>query len=247
MDNDCSCGYYSILSGLRFATVVIFILQMIVVILAKDSINCEIIKSSALSGKSFDEYFNNYNEIDIKCAEEFFKKLDNEKRYYDISQIVVRVLCSILMALAAGLFLNSIAMCCCEVKFYSFFFVVPIYGFICNIITIGLINKAQIKCECQIEGFDEEINKLLMSQYTDINVTNTVICSFTIIFDIFCLILLLCLKCKENITKANNATTIIIPIAPIPHEIPQVNQRSHQNKKPYANMVQTTNSFSVKM
>ena len=60
------------------------------------------------------------------------------------------------MAFAAGLFFHSVAMCYCEVKFYSFFFVVPIYGLICNIITIGLINKAEIECECQIEGFDEE-------------------------------------------------------------------------------------------
>ena len=69
--------------------------------------------------------------------------------------------------------------------------------------------------------------KLLKNQYTDINVINTVMCSFTIVFEIFCLILLLCLRCKENISKGGNATTIIVPITPIPHEIPQVNQRSH--------------------
>ena len=73
MDNDCSCGYYSILSGLRFATVVIIIFQMIVVILAKESIKSETIKFSVLSGKSLDEYFYNYNEIDIKCRRIFQK------------------------------------------------------------------------------------------------------------------------------------------------------------------------------
>ena len=72
MDNYCSCGYYSILS-IRFATVVIIILQMIVVILAKESIKSETIKFSVLSGKSFDEYFYNYNEIDIKCRRIFQK------------------------------------------------------------------------------------------------------------------------------------------------------------------------------
>ena len=212
MDNDCRCSFHSSLSGLKFASVTIFILQMVIVILAEDSIKSEKIKSSALSGKSFNEYFYNYNEIDIKCAEDFFKKLDDEKKYYDNSQIVVRVICSISMALAAGLFFYSVTICCCEIKFYSIFFVVPIYGFICNIVTIGLLNKAEIECKCQLEEFDEEINNLLANQYIDIKVTNTVISSFTVVFNIFCLILLLCLRCHQNKSKGDNATTIIIPI-----------------------------------
>jgi len=138
MNDDCSCSYSSALSGVKFFTVVIFILQIILVILAEDSIKYKTYKSYFLSEKTFDKYFENYNEIDIKCVEKFFKKLDKEEKYYDISRIVIRVLCSISIVSVAGLFLHSLTICCCELKFYSLFFVVPIYGLICNIITIGL-------------------------------------------------------------------------------------------------------------
>ena len=130
-------------------------------------------------------------------------------------------------------------------KFYSLFFIVPIYGLICNIVTIGLLNKPQIECQCKIEGFDEEINKLLDSQYSDITTTCTVISSFTIVFNIFCLIALLCLRSRENKYKTYNASTIIVPIAPMQQEIAPVYQRANHQKL-YKNMIQTPNSFSGK-
>ena len=60
-----------------------------------------------------------------------------------------------------------ITICRCEVTFYFIFIVVPIYGIISNAVIIGIINKKRIKYKCQLEGFNEAIDKLIDEKYSN--------------------------------------------------------------------------------
>ena len=102
MTDCCSCCD-QILSGLIFTSVVIFILEMIVVILSDGTINMEEIKSLIVSEK-FNEFLIQYSEIDIQCAQDYFLDLEDDNKYFDGVQIVIRVICSISMNIAVCLF-----------------------------------------------------------------------------------------------------------------------------------------------
>ena len=123
-------------------------------------------------------------------------------------------------------------MCCSGIKFNSLTFIAPIYEILSNIVAIAVINRDEIKCECEIKEFDEKINNLLSSQYIDNSVTLSVISGFAIFFDIFLLILLLCLKCRGEKEKPEEPATVIIPIS-------QLNKKT---KKKNNDISQTPNS-----
>ena len=230
MGNSCGCD--QILSGIVFATTAIFIMQIIIIVLAEDEINPDKIRSEVLSGQEIYEYLKNNSDKDKQCAIEFFKDIDYEKKYYDAAMISVRVLDSVSLLIIGGLCIYTLAMCCSEIKFNSLTFIVPIYEILSNIVAIAVINRDEIKCECEIKEFDEKINNLLSSQYIDNSVTLSVISGFAIVFDIFLLILLLCLKCRGEKKKPEEPSTVIIPIS----------QLNIKTKKKNNDISQTPNS-----
>ena len=79
--------------------------------------------------------------------------------------ISVRVLDSVSLLIIGGLCLYTLAMCCSGIKFNSLTFIAPIYEILSNIVAIAVINREEIKCECEINEFDEKINNLLSNQY----------------------------------------------------------------------------------
>ena len=110
-------------------------------------------------------------------------------------------------------------MCCRDVKFNSISFIVPIYGIICNIVILGIINKEKIRYKCQLEGFNEEIDELVDEQYNNNNSTIIIMSSFSIALYIVVLILLLCLKFMRSKSVNLYPTTVVIPpssIQPVP-------------------------------
>ena len=146
MGNSCGCD--QILSGIVFATTAIFIMQIIIIVLAEDEINPDKIRSEVLSGQEIYEYLKNNSDKDKQCAIEFFKDIDYEKKYYDAAMISVRVLDSVSLLIIGGLCIYTLAMCCSEIKFNSLTFIVPIYEILSNIVSIAVINRDEIKCEC---------------------------------------------------------------------------------------------------
>ena len=76
MDNSYGCD--QLLSLLLFGAVWIFVLHMVIIILAKNSIELEEIKSIIFSEISFTDYLNKFSEKDIQCIEELYEDLDKE-------------------------------------------------------------------------------------------------------------------------------------------------------------------------
>ena len=135
--------------------------QLVIVVLAEDSNDPEKIKSSV-----FDE-FQLLNEISKKCIEQFFEDLVDEQKYFDTIQIVVKVLSAISAVLAIILFIYGMSICCCETKFYSLSFIAPAYGIISGVISMILLIKERIKCECNIDEFDKLVNQKIDNEYEE--------------------------------------------------------------------------------
>lgn len=158
-------------------------------------------------------------------------------------QITVRVLKSLALGLASALFIYTMIMLCCLTKFHSLLFVFPIYGLLCSVATTGILYKAEIKRKCEIEKYDEKISDLLGGQYNDMRIDETIVSWFAIFFNIFCLILILCLKCREMKKDEEIGTTVVIPIAPIQMANSSSNQKSNAQKKHNQNMIPTPNQI----
>ena len=165
-----------------------------------------------------DIYIRNYNDIDEKCFEDFLQDLKNEKIYYDFSQKTVKVIGGISIALNAILFLYMFWMFCSEVQFYSISFIIPIYGIICNIVVLGIINKKKIKYNCELAGFNEEIDELVDEQYDNNSSTTIVMSSISLAFYILSLISELCLKFMRARNIGLHATSVVPPVSvqPVP-------------------------------
>ena len=163
-----------------------------------------------------DLYIRNYNDIDEKCFEDFLEELKDEEKFYDSAVSAVRALGSISIILNFVLFIFITVMCCRDIQFSSFSFIVPIYGIICNVIVLGIINKSRVRYKCQLEGFNEEIDELLDEQY-DNNKTNTTIMSaLSLAFYALDLILLLCLKfMRSRNIGVYGTTTVPVPVVPV--------------------------------
>ena len=104
-------------------------------------------------------------------------------------------------------------MCCREVQFYSISFIVPIYGIICNIVVLGIINKKRIKYNCELAGFNEEIDELLDEQYDNNNLGIIFVSSLSLAFYIHNLILELCLKFMKERNIDLYAASIDPPVS----------------------------------
>ena len=155
-----------------------------------------------------DIYIRNYNDIDEKCFEDFIQDLNNEKTYYDSAQKTVKVLDGISIALNAILFFYMFWMFCSEVQFYSISFIIPIYGIICNIFVIRIINKKRIKYNCELAGFNEEIDELVNKQYDNNSFVIIFMSSISLALYIFSLISGLCLKFMRDRNIEHNATSV---------------------------------------
>ena len=127
-------------------------------------------------------------------------------------------------------------MCCRDVKFNSISFIVPIYGIICNIVILGIINKEKIKYKCQLQGFNEEIDELVDEQYNN-NSTIIIMSSFSIAFYIVVLILLLCLKYMRTKSVDLYPATTVMPPSSIPLPVyPKVIPSPYGTNVVYPNM-----------
>ena len=157
-------------------------------------------------------YARNYIEIDETCFEGFIQDLNDEKKYYDSVLGVVRSLGTISVAVIIALFIYMIVMCRYELIFYNLALIAPIYGIICNIVILGVINKQRIRYKCQIEGFNENIDELLDKQYDNNNVLNIIMSAFSLAFYILVLIFELCLKFMKN---RNIGGVVQAPVQPV--------------------------------
>ena len=127
--------------------------ELAIVALAEDSNEPEKIKSSFLDEVQL------LGEISKKCAEKLFEDLEDEQKYFDTIQIVVKVLSSISVVLAVILFIYGMSICCYEIKFYSLSFIAPVYGIVSGVISMVLMIKERIKCECNIDDKFESKNR----------------------------------------------------------------------------------------
>ena len=59
------------------------------------------------------------------------------------------------------------SICCCETKFYSLSFIAPVYGIISGVISMILLIKERIKCECNIDEFDKLVNQKIDNEYEE--------------------------------------------------------------------------------
>ena len=100
--------------------------------------------------------------------------------YKSFLQIILCIAASIVVIIA--LFIYMILMCRYELIFYNLALIAPIYGIICNIVILGVINKQRIRYKCQIEGFNENIDELLDKQYDNNNVLNIIMSAFSLAF-----------------------------------------------------------------
>ena len=167
---------------------------------------------SSVYRTSVNLYVRNYNEIDEECFNKFLQDLNNEKKYYDSIRSVVKALGTVSLFLIIGNFIYMIAICRCEVTFYFIFIVVPIYGIISNAVIIGIINKKRIKYKCQLEGFNEAIDKLVDEQYDNNNLLYIVMGAFSLAFYILIFIFMLCFKFMRNKNIGGIATSVGVPV-----------------------------------
>ena len=83
----------------------------------------------------------------------------------------------------------------CKVQIRSILFVAPIYGIVCCIIVLGILNKPRLKFECEFEGLDfKNIDHKLEDQYLNDNLISTILSSLSLATYILVLIFNLCLK-----------------------------------------------------
>ena len=232
-------GCDDILSGIIFASIVSFLWQLVILVITDITIESELFIAIILSGKTLNDFLNGFNEKEKLCLEQLFKDIDGEKTFYDKAIIVIKVLLAISLISLFALCIYTFSMCCYNTKFYSLSFIVPLYGILCNIIILCLLNKSRIENKCNLEEeFNEKINKQLIILYSDIDVSSTVIACFSLFFYFFCLILILCLKCRTDNRAISNASSTIVAVNPKNKKI------NHKQIKPYKININSKNKIS---
>ena len=217
---------------------------MVIVVLAEDSNDPEKIKSSF-----FDEV-QLFDEISKKYAEKFFEDLMDEKNYFDVVQIVVKVLSSFSAVLAIILFIYGMSICCCETKFYSLSFIAPAYGIIAGVISMVLMIKERIECKCNISVFDDRVNTKINNEYDDNYFLLGIFSAVSAGLYILNLIFLLCIYCRQKkLNTIPNSTAVVVPAVPIQPEIPSSHPEgigNPKNHETYKSVSQSYNSTSEK-
>ena len=218
--------------------------ELAIVALAEDSNEPEKIKSSFLDEVQL------LGEISKKCAEKFFEDLEDEQKYFDTIQIVVKVLSSISAVLALCLLMYGMSICCCATKFYSLSFITPVYGIISGAILLVLLIKERIKCKCNINVFDNNVNTKIDNEYEDNYFLLGIFSGVSAGLYILNLIFLLCLYCRQKkLNTIPNSTTVVAPVAPIQPIIPSSRPKIIGNRKKhktYKSVSQASNSTSEK-
>ena len=243
-NNNCKCDKISTAMNIFLIYNIAF--QIAIVILSEDSNDPEKIKSSF-----FDEV-QLFDELNKTCAEKFFEDLVNQKKYFDTIQIVVKVLSSISAVLALCLLMYGMSICCCETKFYSLSFITPVYGIISGAILLVLLIKERIKCKCNINVFDNNVNTKIDNEYEDNYFLLGIFSGVSAGLYILNLIFLLCLYCRQKkLNTIPNSTTVVAPVAPIQPIIPEshpefVAKKKNKKKKSYISVSQASKSTSGK-
>ena len=162
--------------------------------LYKDNSLYSVPDNTDANAEKIDLYIRNFNEME-KCLDDFVKDLDNEKDYYDSMKTSVIVLCAISWALNLAMLCYIFSVFCCKVQFKSIVFVAPIYGIVCCIVVLGILNKPRLKFECELEGLDyKNIDRKLEDQYLNDNLISTILSSLSLAAYILVLVFNLCLK-----------------------------------------------------
>ena len=136
-------------------------------------------------------------------------------------------------------------MCRYELIFYNIALIAPIYGIVCNIVILGVINKQRIRYKCQIEGFNENIDELIDEQYDNNNLLNIVMSAFSLAFYILILICELCLKFMTNRNIGGVATSVVVPVAPIQPVYQPGYPITYPQKNVYQNMILPQGSYGI--
>ena len=99
------------------------------------------------------------------------------------------------MILFAGLFIYGFVLWCDFMKFFLISFVFPIYGILCNIVTLILLSKGRTEWEC---SRDNSMNQYLESEIKDNNDTIALMVYISFGFIAACFAVLLYSYCKEK-------------------------------------------------
>ena len=143
--------------------------------LYKDNFLYSIPDNTDANAEIIDLYIRYFNEME-KCLDDFVKDLDGEKDYYDSMKTSVIVFCAISWALNLAMLCYIFSVFCCKVQIGSILFVAPIYGIVCCIIVLGILNKPRLKFECELDGLDyKNIDHKLEDQYLNDNLISTII------------------------------------------------------------------------
>ena len=167
-------------------------------------------------------YVRNYNEMDESCVQGFLDDLENENKYYDSVFKTIRVLTAISLActIALSIYIFTTCACCCNVTFNGLAMIIPIYGMIVNIVTIGVINKERIRYKCQLEGFNETIDDLVDEQYNNYLI-NFIMSIISLVLYSLVFVMTLCLKFMKSRVQPRIVTSAVVPITPMGGMMPQ--------------------------
>ena len=166
-------------------------------------------------------YVRNYNEVNEICFEKFIKDFKDEKKLFDAVLTMVRVLGAVSVILAIINFIYMFGIFCCHFKFRTFSFIVPVYCILFDIIVLYFLTKSQIKYECNIDEFNEEMNELIEEQYNKNRIANIVLICLSLFFNFISLIFTLCLIFSKVDTERGTATSEVVQVVqPQPALVP---------------------------
>ena len=127
-----------------------------IVSLYKDNGLTEASSYSNINDYHVDLYIRNFNELNEEYVNDFLEEIKDDKNYNNAIIIVIIVLAAISIILIIGFEVIMFRMFCCEKEFKSISFIAPLYGIICNIISIILLAKNTPK-------YDDNSSNLIFS------------------------------------------------------------------------------------
>ena len=191
-----------------------------------------------------DLYARNYNEIDEICVDKFLGDFEDDKKYFDKAFKISRALSLIglILILALFIYILTTCSCCCNLTYHGIVIIIPIYGLVANIVIISIMNKAEIKYKCQIEGSNSELDDEMDKQYGN-NLTNIIfsilnIAGYSIVF-----LFAICLQFMRNKGIIGiPPVSSVVPVYPGAYPAPAYDAPYGKNI-PYQNVVPGSGSI----
>ena len=127
-----------------------------------------------------DLYVRNYDEMNEECnTNQFLYSIRNDEIYYDVLEVVIRILSCVFIVLIIVVEVILLRKCCFEKKFIKIGFAAPIFGVIYNIINIILFTRNFNDDDCQMILFKDK--------QKDNNELNLILSVVSCLFSIFSL------------------------------------------------------------